>query len=92
MVLARFLKEPCLLIVIKVSPFYDEKSRSVKYFVFYVASERLIRICSVVFLTMFSSLLHFFHLFTLPSLSLESEKSDSMQSDTRESDGKMMAK
>jgi hypothetical protein len=30
---------------------------------------------------------HFFHLFTLPSLSLESEKSDSM-----ESDGKMMGK
>ena len=29
----------------------------------------------------------FFHLFTLPSLSLESEKSDSMQSD-----GKVMAK
>jgi hypothetical protein len=27
--------------------------------------------------------IHFFHLFTLPSLSLESEKSDSLQSDDK---------
>ena len=46
------------------------------------------------------SVLHFFHLFTLPSLSLvslcmqseKSEKSDSMQSDSMQSDDKVMAK